>query len=76
MNYLDKQGLTHYDGLIKNKINTKEDTSNKVSSLTSSSTDTEYPSAKCVYELFKNAGLGVTFEYDADTFTLNIITKE
>ena len=28
----------------------KEDTSNKVTSLSSSSTDTQYPSAKCVYD--------------------------
>ena len=27
----------------------KEDTSNKVTSISSSSTDTQYPSAKCVY---------------------------
>ena len=40
---------------IKNKptipdISGKEDTANKVTSLSSSSTDTEYPSAKCVYD--------------------------
>ena len=28
----------------------KEDTTNKVTSLSSSSTDTQYPSAKCVYD--------------------------
>ena len=28
----------------------KEDTSNKVTSISSSSTDTQYPSAKCVYD--------------------------
>lgn len=32
-------------------LNAKENTSNKVTSLSSSSTDTEYPSAKCVYGL-------------------------
>ena len=32
-------------------LNAKENTSNKVTSLSSSSTDTEYPSAKCVYDL-------------------------
>ena len=32
-------------------INGKENTSNKVTSLSSSSTDTQYPSAKCVYDL-------------------------
>lgn len=29
----------------------KEDSSNKVVSLSSSSTDTQYPSAKCVYDI-------------------------
>lgn len=32
-------------------VSGKENTSNKVTSLSSSSTDTEYPSAKCVYDL-------------------------
>ena len=32
-------------------ISGKEDTANKVTSLSSSSTDTEYPSAKCVYDI-------------------------
>lgn len=32
------------------KINEKEKKSNKVTSLSSSSTDTQYPSAKCVYD--------------------------
>ena len=32
-------------------IDSKEDISNKVTSLDSSSTDEEYPSAKCVYDL-------------------------
>lgn len=36
---------THQD------ISGKEDISNKVASLSSSSTDTQYPSAKCVYDL-------------------------
>ena len=35
-----------------NELNSgKEDVSNKVTSLSSASTDTEYPSAKCVYDL-------------------------
>ena len=33
---------------------TKEDKSNKVTSLSSSSTDTQYPSAKCVYDIVGN----------------------
>lgn len=32
-------------------VSGKEDKTNKVTSLSSSSTDTEYPSAKCVYDL-------------------------
>ena len=32
-------------------VSGKENTSNKVTSLSSSSTDTQYPSAKCVYDL-------------------------
>jgi capsular polysaccharide biosynthesis protein len=32
-------------------LNAKENTSNKVVSISSSSTDTQYPSAKCVYDL-------------------------
>ena len=32
-------------------ISGKEDTSNKVTSISSNSTDTQYPSAKCVYDL-------------------------
>lgn len=32
-------------------VSGKEDTSNKVTSLSSSSTDTQYPSAKCVYDI-------------------------
>lgn len=35
-------------------ISGKEDKSNKVTSLSSSSTDTQYPSAKCVYDLVGN----------------------
>lgn len=32
-------------------VNGREETTNKVTSLSSSSTDTQYPSAKCVYDL-------------------------
>lgn len=35
-------------------ISGKENTSNKVTSLSNSSTDTQYPSAKCVYDLIGN----------------------
>ena len=39
---------------VSEKISTKENASNKVTSLSSSSTDTEYPSAKCVYDMIGN----------------------
>ena len=49
----DVNNLTNY--YTKTEDNTllggKEDKSNKVTSLSSSSTDTEYPSAKCVYDI-------------------------
>lgn len=37
-------------------ISGKEDSSNKVTSITSSSTDTEYPSAKAVYTAIQSGG--------------------
>ena len=36
---------------LSSAINGKQDTSNLVTSLSSSSTDTQYPSAKCVYDI-------------------------
>ena len=39
-----------------------EDTQNKVTSISSSSTDTQYPSAKAVYTLFENTRGGWTYE--------------
>ena len=38
----------------KSSLTGKEDTANKVTSLSSSSTDTEYPSAKAVYDVVGN----------------------
>jgi hypothetical protein len=46
-----------------------EDTSNKVTSISASSTDTQYPSAKCVYDAIQNAGGGGStdvYELDLD----------
>ena len=37
-------------GDVETALNSKEDTSNKVTELTDQSTDVEYPSAKCVYD--------------------------
>ena len=45
-------------------ISGKENSSNKVTSLSSSSTDTQYPSAKCVYDALQNAGSSITITYD------------
>ena len=44
---------------VQNKViyaalNDKQDTSNLVTSISSSSTDTQYPSAKCVYDIIGN----------------------
>ena len=44
---------------VQNKViyaalNDKQDTSNLVASISSSSTDTQYPSAKCVYDAIEN----------------------
>lgn len=49
LNYADKATLaTDID------LEFKEDKSNKVTSISSASTDTEYPSAKCVYDIVGN----------------------
>lgn len=39
------------NGVIVTALGGKEDTSNKVTSIDNTSTDTQYPSAKCVYDL-------------------------
>lgn len=36
---------------VDNNVSGKQDTSNLVTSLSNSSTDSQYPSAKCVYDL-------------------------
>lgn len=59
--------LTNDSGFLTQhqNISGKENTSNKVTSLSSSSTNTQYPSAKCVYDyISKNNFTGV---YDSDT---------
>lgn len=47
--------LTNDSGFVTD-VSGKEDKSNKVTSLSFSSTDTEYPSAKTVYDALQNAG--------------------
>lgn len=39
------------DATARSDLSGKESTSNKVTSISSLSTDTQYPSAKCVYDL-------------------------
>lgn len=46
------------------KINAKEKTSNKTTTISSSSTDTQYPSAKAVYTALQNANSGATVDID------------
>jgi hypothetical protein len=49
--YTAGNNITIEDNIISASVNGKEDTSNKVTVLSSYSTDTQYPSAKCVYDL-------------------------
>lgn len=47
---------THSQYLTQHQdISGKENSSNKVTSISSSSTNTQYPSAKCVYDAINNA---------------------
>ena len=48
------QSFSIKDTSIEVFVDNKEDTSNKVTSLSSSSTDTQYPSAKIVYDSLQN----------------------
>lgn len=57
--------VTHEDAVIDSnsvtlstKLNQKENTSNKVTSLSSSSTDAQYPSAKAVYDAIQAVDMG------------------
>jgi len=54
--YVDDTGHTNkfVTSSDKTNWNAKEDASNKVTTLTNTSTDTQYPSAKCVYDLIGN----------------------
>lgn len=70
MKYLDKAGLSRLWANLKPKLTGKEDKSNKVTSITSTSTDNQYPSAKAVYNLFNNE----TVLYDNSTGSIGTIT--
>ena len=54
-------------GDIANLQTSKEDAANKVTSIDSSSTDTEFPSAKAVYDAIKNNDLFVEITYGSTT---------
>lgn len=51
MAYLDSHGLETFWAKIKTLVSGKEDSANKVPSISSTSTDDQYPSAKCVYDV-------------------------
>ena len=59
---------------IKNKPNLslKENTSNKVTSISSSSTDTQYPSAKCVYNAISAASGSSTVTIIGNESTIDV----
>ena len=64
---LDNEGLNYGFRISATEpdISGKEDKSNRVTSMSSSSTDIQYPSAKCVYEAIQNAIgsiAGINFE--------------
>lgn len=79
-NYIQKSltaGLVKNDGTIDTStyitdVSGKEDITNKVTSLSNQSTDTQYPSAKCVYDLLSGITGGVC-EIMLDNTTLFIL---
>ena len=52
----DNDFITNSDSRLSDALENKENISNKVISISSSSTYTQYPSAKCVYNEFKAIG--------------------
>lgn len=52
--YLSTSAYPQSGVAVAEAVSSKEDISNKVTSLSSSSTDTQYPSAKCVYDNLQN----------------------
>lgn len=55
-------------------ISGKEDISNKVTSISSSSTDTQYPSAKCVYDAIQNNNKWRLIRHDTLSSAVTTIT--
>ena len=57
----EKWGNNQIKGAAKTiKLGNVQFKSNLVTSISASSTDTQYPSAKCVYDALQNAGRGIT----------------
>ena len=54
LNYNETSGLSSVISKSIIELDNLENSSNKVTSLSSNSTDTQYPSAKCVYDLVGN----------------------
>ena len=50
-------------------INTKEDLSNKVTALSSSSTNSQYPSAKCLYDILNSTYI---YELSSTKYSMNV----
>lgn len=55
VNYFGNNAVTKLLQLLKPQLDAKEVIANKVASITSDSTDTQYPSAKAVYALLDGA---------------------
>jgi hypothetical protein len=53
-----RKSETYSKSALDTKFNGKEDKSNKVTSISASSTNTQYPSAKCVYDAIQAGGGG------------------
>jgi len=65
-----------------NDISGKEDTSNKITSISSGSTDTQYPSAKCLYDILSDMvahentqSTASTPDYDPQTQSVSILEQ-
>jgi hypothetical protein len=54
---------------VRNALHTKENVENKVTTLSASSTDAEYPSAKVVYDTLSNAGNELVHKSGAEIIT-------
>lgn len=60
MQFLDIAGLQTLATRIDTRLSTKQDSSNLVTSISSTSTDSQYPSAKCMYDILGNIDQALT----------------